>query len=167
MMTRINPGDSYAGAVLPAVVIFGLGLTLVASPVTATVLAAADPDNAGVASGINNAVSRVASLLAVAALPVLAGITGKKFYDPSAMTHGFHVAMFACAGLSVAGGIIAWFAISDDALATGSERRGGAPVEVSTDYGCPVTGPPLRTAPASSASPSRASEREAEPHLAS
>jgi EmrB/QacA subfamily drug resistance transporter len=143
MMTRINPGDSYAAAVLPAVVIFGLGLTLVASPVTATVLAAADPSHAGVASGINNAVSRVASLLAVAGLPLVAGITGNKFYDPSAMTHGFHIAMFACAGLAVVGGIIAWFAISDDALASGSERRGGAPVKVSTDYGCPVAGPPL------------------------
>ena len=83
---------------------FGLGLTLVAAPVTATVLAGADERHAGVASGVNNAVARVASLLAVAALPLIGGITGEAFYDPSAMADGFHVAMFACAGLAAIGG---------------------------------------------------------------
>jgi EmrB/QacA subfamily drug resistance transporter len=167
MMTRINPGDSYAAAVLPAVVIFGLGLTLVASPVTATVLAAADPNHAGIASGINNAVSRVASLLVVAALPLVARITGSKFYKPSAMTPGFHTAMFACAGLALVGGIVAWFSISDDALASESGRRGEAPVKVPTDYHCSVAGPPWRTSATSSTPPPRSAEPAAQPHLAS
>ena len=98
LMTRLEPGDSYLTDVLPPVIIFGLGLTLVVAPVTATVLAAADARHSGIASGINNAVSRVASLLAVAVLPIVGGITGDLFYSPSAMTHGFHVAMTACAG---------------------------------------------------------------------
>ena len=84
-MLRIEPGDSYVTSVLPAVVVFGIGLTLVVAPVTATVLAAADSRHSGIASGINNAVARVAGLLAVAVLPLIAGLTGDKFYDPAAM----------------------------------------------------------------------------------
>src|SRR5207244_12410901 len=53
LMTRIEPGDSYVSSVLPAVIVFGLGLTLVVSPVTATVLAAADEHHAGIASGLH------------------------------------------------------------------------------------------------------------------
>ena len=101
-MTRIDPGDSYVTSVLPAVIVFGLGLTLVVAPVTATVLAAADARHSGIASGINNAVSRVAGLLAVAVLPLIAGLTGDGFYDPATMTDGFHIAMVACAGLAAA-----------------------------------------------------------------
>jgi EmrB/QacA subfamily drug resistance transporter len=133
LMTRITPGDSYVSSVLPAVIVFGAGLTLVVAPVTATVLAAADARHSGIASGINNAVSRVAGLLAVAVLPLIAGLTGDKFYDPAAMTDGFHMAMVACAGLAAAGGVLAWLTISDDVLKT--ER---------TDFSCAVAGTALR-----------------------
>lgn len=126
-MTRIVPGDGYVTGVLPGVVVFGLGLTLVATPVTATVLAAADQAHAGIASGINNAVARVANLLAVAALPLVANLGGERFYQPAAMTHGFHIAMAVAAGLSIVGGIIAWFTISDDALRAEPKRRGQPP----------------------------------------
>ena len=60
LMGEIDMGDSYVDAVLPAVIVFGLGLTLVVAPVTITVLAAADPRQAGIASGVNNAVARTA-----------------------------------------------------------------------------------------------------------
>jgi EmrB/QacA subfamily drug resistance transporter len=152
LMTGINPGDSYVLSILPAVIVFGVGLTLVVSPVTATVLAAADERHAGIASGVNNAVSRVAALLAVAVLPLIAGLTGDRFYRKAAMTHGFHVAMVASAALAVAGGVIAWLTISDDVLAAGPESRGEAPVQVSTDYSCAVSGPPLRERTAARAS---------------
>jgi EmrB/QacA subfamily drug resistance transporter len=152
LMTRIDPGDSYVSSVLPAVIVFGLGLTLVVAPVTATVLAATDARHAGIGSGINNAVSRVAALLAVAVLPLIAGLTGDSFYDPAAMADGFHVAMLACAVLAAAGGILAWLTISDDVLEAEPKRRGEPPVTVSTDFSCGVAGPPLRPA----SEPSRA-----------
>lgn len=146
LMTRIDPGDSYVASVLPAVIVFGLGLTLVASPVTATALAAVDASHAGIASGVNNAVARVANLLAVAVLPLVAGITGDSFYDPAAMTDGFHIAMLTCAALAAAGGAVAWLTISNDALAAEPERRGQPPIAVPTHYTCAVAGPPWQPA---------------------
>jgi EmrB/QacA subfamily drug resistance transporter len=133
LMTRIEPGDTYVSSVLPAVVVFGLGLTLVVAPVTATVLAAADQRRAGIASGINNAVSRVAGLLAVAVLPLVAGLTGEKFYEPAHMTHGFHVAMLWCAVVAALGGVIAWLTISNEGLGRQEPC-----------YSCDVAGTPLR-----------------------
>lgn len=135
LMLRIEPGSSYAATVLPAVIVFGLGLALVVAPVTATVLAAADDHRAGIASGINNAVSRVGSLLAVALLPLLVGLTGDAFYDPGAMTDGFRLAMVLCAGLALAGGILAWLTISSEVLADEGEEEPPA-----GDYFCAISG---------------------------
>lgn len=93
MMGYIDPGMSYVSAVLPAVVLFGLGMTLTVAPLTATVLAAVDERHLGVGSGVNNAVARIAGLLAVAALPSL--------------TDSFATAMTVCAVVCAAGGVIA------------------------------------------------------------
>ena len=142
LMTRIEPGDSYVSTVLPAVIVFGLGLALVVSPVTATVLAAAEARRSGIASGVNNAVARVAGLLAVAVLPLIAGLSGHRFYERAAMTSGFHVAMIACAALAGIGGVLAWLTISDNVLQAEPEHRGEPPVAVSRDYSCGVTEPP-------------------------
>jgi EmrB/QacA subfamily drug resistance transporter len=144
LMTRINAGDSYASSVLPAVIVFGLGLTLVVAPVTATVMATADERHSGIASGINTAVSRLASLIVVAVLPLIAGLTGRKFYDPSAMVHGFHVAMLACATLAVAGGVLAWLTISSEVLKSAPTPSTDLPTGVLRDFSCAVAGPPLR-----------------------
>ena len=146
LMTRIDPGDSYVSSVLPAVIVFGLGLTLVVAPVTATVLAAADARHSGIASGINNAVSRVAGLLAVAVLPLIAGLTGDSFYDPAAMTDGFRVAMVACAALAALGGVLAWLTISNEVLEAVPAAGGDTPDRAATDYSCGVAGTPLRPA---------------------
>jgi EmrB/QacA subfamily drug resistance transporter len=143
-MTQIGPGDSYVTAILPPVIVFGLGLTLVVAPVTATVLAAADSRHSGVASGVNNAVARVAGLLAVAVLPVIAGLTGDSFYNPGKMTHGFHVGMVVCAILSALGGILAWFTISSAVLHAEPEAGGDTPERLAEDFSCGVGAPPLR-----------------------
>ncbi len=143
-MTQISPGDSYVTSVLPPILVFSVGLTLVVAPVTATVLAAADARHAGIASGINNAVARVGSLLAVALLPLIAGLTGDSFYDPASMTDGFRIAMVSCAVLAAAGGVIAWFTISSAVLHAEPEPGGSAPTEVLHEVSCGAPGPLLR-----------------------
>ena len=137
-LSMVEPGDSYLAGILPPIVVFGIGLTLVVAPVTATVLAAADSNHSGIASGVNNAVARVAGLLAVAVLPVLAGLTGDKFYEAEAMTDGFQIGMMACAALAVAGGVLAWFTIDSEVL----HEEPGQP-EPEPEYSCGVNGPPL------------------------
>jgi EmrB/QacA subfamily drug resistance transporter len=143
-MTQIDPGDSYLTSILPAVIVFGAGLTLVVAPVTATVLAAADTRHSGIASGVNNAVARVAGLLAVAVLPVVAGLSGDSFYDPAKMTHGFHVGMVVCAILAAAGGILAWLTIEATVLHAEAEPDGDTPERLGEDFSCGIGGPPLR-----------------------
>jgi EmrB/QacA subfamily drug resistance transporter len=68
MLQRVDANVDYVRDVLPAILIFALGLSATVAPLTATVLADADEHNAGIASGVNNAIARVAGLLAVAAL---------------------------------------------------------------------------------------------------
>ena len=107
LMLRIGPGSAYATDVLPAVVVFGLGLSALVAPLTGAVLSAAPDDRAGIASGVNNAVARTSQLLAVAALPALAGIAGSDYSSPQVFSAGFHSAMLMCAGLLVIGALIA------------------------------------------------------------
>jgi EmrB/QacA subfamily drug resistance transporter len=149
LMLRINPGDSYVTTVLPALIVFGLGLTFVVAPVTATVLAAVDSTRSGIASGVNNAVARVAGLLAVAVLPLAVGLTGDKFYEPSHMTSGFHMAMVICAALAAIGAVIAWTTISPGVL-----HEEGAEEE-KCDYSCDVGAPAMRPGREPTPSPER------------
>ncbi|WBB55498.1 MFS transporter [Verrucosispora sp. WMMD573] len=107
MLRGIEPGASYWREVLPGVAIFGLGLTLVVAPLTASVLAAVADRFAGVASGFNNAASRVGGLLAVAALPLLVGLTGTGYEQSAELTSAYRGALLWCAGLLVAGALIA------------------------------------------------------------
>jgi len=111
LMLRIGPDVSYVLDVLPAVIVFGLGLALMVAPLTATVLAAAPDEHAGIASGVNNAVARAGALLAVAALPIAVGLHGAEYADPGTFDGAFHHAMIACATLLAAGGVISWFTI--------------------------------------------------------
>jgi len=107
LMLRIGPDASYVTDVLPAVTVFGLGLSTMVAPLTTAVLSAAPSSQAGLASGINNAIARTGQLLAVAALPALVGITGSGYADPAIVNDGFRGAMLICAGLLVAGAITA------------------------------------------------------------
>jgi EmrB/QacA subfamily drug resistance transporter len=107
LMLRIGASPSYLSDVLPAVVVLGLGLSLIVAPLTATVLGAAETRFAGIASGVNNAVARAASLLAVAVLPLAAGLRGDDYQRPEVFAAGFQVAILVCAGLLAAGGLLA------------------------------------------------------------
>jgi len=104
---RIGPGANYLTDVLPATVALGLGLATTVAPLTATVLASADDHHAGVASGINNAVARSAGLLAVAIIPVAAGLGGADYTDPVTYDAGFRRAMLIGAGLLVVASALA------------------------------------------------------------
>jgi len=104
---RIGAAASYLPDVLPAVALLGLGLALTVAPLTATVLGAAPAEQAGTASGINNAVARSAGLLAVAVIPVVAGLGGDDYTRPAAFAAGFHHAMLTGAALVAAGGLLA------------------------------------------------------------
>jgi EmrB/QacA subfamily drug resistance transporter len=143
LLLRVGPGASYLTDVLPAVTVFGLGLALIVAPLTATVLAAAETRYAGVASGVNNAVARAAGLLAVAVLPVIAGISGDDYEHPSAFYHGFRIALMTCVALLVLGGLIAAALIRNPP----ETRRAKEP---DRRHYCGVDGPPIQADPASS-----------------
>ena len=145
LMSRIGVGDSYVSGVLPSMIVFGLGLACTVAPITATAMAAADARHSGLASGVNNAVSRTAQLVAVAALPLAAGISGSDYQDPVALADGFHIAMLITAAAAAAGGVLAWATISDDVLARGPTAAGDGHVHVEGEYcvHCAVAGTPL------------------------
>jgi EmrB/QacA subfamily drug resistance transporter len=104
---RIGPGASYVAVVLPAAVVFGIGIGTLVAPLTAAVLAAVSTREAGLASGINNAAARLAGLIATAVLPLAAGIGGLARLDGPEFDTGYRRAMWICAGLCAAGALVA------------------------------------------------------------
>jgi EmrB/QacA subfamily drug resistance transporter len=109
LMARVTPGHGYVEVVLPAVVVFGVGLSITVAPLTSTVLASVAEEQVGVASGVNNAVARVAGLLAVAVLPVVAGVS-----DAGGLGPGFGRAMLVAAAICGAGGLISFATIRSE-----------------------------------------------------
>jgi EmrB/QacA subfamily drug resistance transporter len=99
--TRLPQDVDYRVDILPALLVFSVGLSATVAPLTTTVLADAGPGDAGVASGVNNAVARIAGLLAIAVLGIAAAGGGDHL-----TVHGFHVTMGVVAGLLVCGGLI-------------------------------------------------------------
>jgi EmrB/QacA subfamily drug resistance transporter len=116
LAVRIGPNASYLAEVLPTVALFGLGLSAVVAPLTATVLASADVRHAGVASGVNNAVARAAGLFAVAGLPLAVGLTGAAYREARLLNPGFDKAMIICAGLLAAAAVLSALTIDNDVL---------------------------------------------------
>jgi EmrB/QacA subfamily drug resistance transporter len=144
LVTRATHQGNYAAWVLPAVIVFGLGLALTVAPLTATAMGAAPAEHAGVASAVNNVVARAAGLLAVAILPLVAGITGAAALEPHRLAGGFREAMII-AGLTCAvGAILAAATIRNppDAAHLGHPRL--------RSYHCALDGTPLQPAEASS-----------------
>ena len=120
---------------LPGVTVFGLGLSLLVAPLTATVLDAAPDRYAGVASGVNNAVARAGSLLAVAALPALLGLSGADYASPEAFSEAYAAAMWLCSGLLALGGVVSWLLIRNPVEVTGA-RPEGLPSTAPAGWSC-------------------------------
>lgn len=139
LLSQIREDSTYAGGVLPGVIVFGLGLTLTVAPLTATVLASAPMRHAGVASGINNAISRGAGLLAVAVIPGLTGLTGHAYREPAIFAIGFRLAMLISAVLAAVGAAIAWTLIRDTPDTTGACGAAG----LDRRHHCAIDGAPL------------------------
>lgn len=106
--TRIEPGRSYIESVLPGAILFGVGLAITVAPLTAAVMGSVNDAYAGVASGVSNAASRSAQLLAVAVVPVAVGLGGDAFRDPVALVDGTRDALVISAVLLVAGAAISF-----------------------------------------------------------
>lgn len=101
----IVPGARWTAA-LPGALLLGLGLSLAVAPLTVAVLDAVGPERAGIASGVNNAIARLAGLLGVAAVPWAAGLSrpGAQL-DPVRLTEGFQRAVLLCAALCLAAAV--------------------------------------------------------------
>jgi EmrB/QacA subfamily drug resistance transporter len=135
LLARVDAGTTYAGTVLPAVAVLGLGLAVTVAPLTATVLAAAPAGSSGMASAVNNDVARTASLVAVAVLPAVAGLSGDSYLHPARFSSGFHVAVLVAAAACVVGSALAVLTIR-------GPRRPAAGAGDHLWY-CAVTAPPL------------------------
>ena len=153
LLARIGADASYLRTVLPGVLLLGLGLSLTVAPLTATALGALDDRHAGVASGVNNAVARAASLLAVAVLPLAAGLGTGSLTDPAALAPTYRVAMLLCAGLLLGGAATAFTAVP---AVIGSQSGGQAqptrttPARAASSpvrFHCAIAGPPLHPTP--------------------
>ena len=142
LLSRVRAEASYLGAILPGLLVFGLGLSLTVAPLTATVLASAATRHAGIASGVNNAISRGAGLLAVAVIPGLTGLTGDAYRDPAVFASGFGAAMRISAALAAAGGVPAWLLIRNEVAG----RADSCPAaRLDRRRYCAVDGAPLAT----------------------
>jgi len=149
LVARVGAHASYLRSVLPAMLLLGLGLSLTVAPLTATALGALDDRHAGVASGVNNAVARAAGLLAVAVLPLVAGLGTGSLTDPAALEPAYRTAMSICAGLLLGGAATAFTAIPAPSGGPGQPTRAtparsaGSPVR----FHCAIAGPPLHPSP--------------------
>lgn len=137
LMTRIDAEATFLADVLPATVVFGLGLSATVAPVTAAALGSVPDRRAGAASGTNNAVARTGQLLAVAAVPLVVGLTGDALSDPAALAEGFVPAVLVAAALVALGALVALVMFRDDDLCTEEPLR-----EEGAVFLCGVDGPP-------------------------
>jgi len=141
MLTLVTSGSNYVVYVLPAVVVFALGLAITVAPLTATAMSSAPAELSGIASAVNNDVARFGGLLAVAVLPALAGITGTAYLHPDALAAGFRTAALISGATCAAGGVLAAFTITNPERAP---RPAGMPAPEECLH-CGLDAPPLTT----------------------
>jgi EmrB/QacA subfamily drug resistance transporter len=121
LAVRIGPHAAYWTVVLPVALLFGFGLAAVLPPLTASAMSSAPDSLAGLASGVNNAVARVAGLFWIAALPPITGLTGAAYTDPARFRSSFTQISWICAAAFACGAVLA------AAFITGTRRPAEAP----------------------------------------
>jgi ATP/ADP translocase len=122
LLLTVSKSFSYWWQVLPYVVVYGIGLTLTVSPLTSAILGSIESERSGIASAVNNAVSRVAGLLVIA---MLATIIGGQL-DLA----GFHRGAVVTAGMMLVGGLVSLAGIRNHLVKAGeSEPSTAADVE--------------------------------------
>jgi EmrB/QacA subfamily drug resistance transporter len=102
LLTRLDTDVSYVPDVLPAMILFGLGLSITVAPLTTTVMSDAHRGDSGIASGVNNAVARVAGLLGIAVVGVAVANRSGAELDLA----GYRIGMVLTAVLVAAGGVV-------------------------------------------------------------
>jgi EmrB/QacA subfamily drug resistance transporter len=112
LFALVRPGATYLTSVLPAAIVFGVGLSFLVAPLTTVALTSLGETKAGLASGVNNSVARLAGLLATAIIPLAAGLGGAQNLSGATLVNGFVRAMFICAGLCAVGSVISLFTMS-------------------------------------------------------
>ncbi|MFT7597132.1 MAG: EmrB/QacA subfamily drug resistance transporter [Acidimicrobiales bacterium] len=129
LLTRVGAEPSWFTEILPAVLVFGVGLTLTVAPVTSTALGAVPDDQAGTASGFNNAAARTGGLLTVAAIPPLVGLSGSGLSDPAVLGPAFADAVTIGAVMVAASGLLAAVTLGNkpEKLGGTPEKLGGKP----------------------------------------
>jgi peptidoglycan/LPS O-acetylase OafA/YrhL len=104
-LSAASPGDSYAAAILPGALLWGLGIGLAVAPLTAGVLAAVDEGDLGEAAAINDAASRIGGVVLIALVPVLLGAGGATgLAEP--LARNYQSAMLVLAAVTAVAGLI-------------------------------------------------------------
>lgn len=137
LLTRLDAAVTYWLDVLVPTTVLGVGLTLLVTPLTATVLAAAPAPAVGLASGVNNAVARTAGLLAVAMVPVVGDLGGRGLIDPTRVLAGSRSVMWAAVALMVVAAVLSWTTVPGR---VGEPEEAAAPCP---EFHCSPSAPPL------------------------
>jgi EmrB/QacA subfamily drug resistance transporter len=136
LLSRIGPDASWAPDVLPGSIVLGLGLVTIVAPLTATVMGSVSPDQVSIASGVNNAIARTASLAALSVIPVISGLTTAT--GASDITDAFRTSLVIAAAVAAIAAPLCFVGLGARTRARPSARR----------LYCSVDGPPLQPDPA-------------------
>jgi hypothetical protein len=133
-LSAAHPGQSYATGLLPGVLLWGVGIGVAVTPLTAAVLAAVGDADLGEASGINDAASRIGGVVVIALVPALIGAVGGTSLA-RALVHGYQPAMIVMAGLCLAGALVTALGVSD------TRKAGARVVPREPEGGCAIACP--------------------------
>ena len=105
LLLRVDSSVDYWQDIFPAIVVFGIGLSVTVAPLTTAVLGHIDQKHAGIGSAVNNAVSRIAGLIAIASIGLVTG--------PTVSLNGFHSCIIMMVILLILGGLVSAIGITN------------------------------------------------------